>query len=161
MVKDYSLIYYVFVTKLIAKKQSGIAFGQRTKQKGQSDTDQLIALKRFIKDRFHMDFKREWYIGFDLEYSYITKISKEVGIKEVKRFRWKNPDLLFISRKYGLIIIELDGAVHDIKVKKTDDRNKLFKDAGIKLIVLNIADIKHKKKTLKEILEKEMMKIVG
>ena len=108
-----------------------------------------------------MDFKREWYIGFDLEYSYITKISKEVGIKEVKRFRWKNPDLLFISRKYGLIIIELDGAVHDIKVKKTDDRNKLFKDAGIKLIVLNIADIKHKKKTLKEILEKEMMKIVG
>jgi hypothetical protein len=145
----------------MGKKLSGIAFGQRTKQKGQSDTDQLVALKRFLKDRFDMDFKREWYVGFEQEQNYLCRIAEEVGRNESRKFIWKNPDLLCIDRKYGLIIIELDGAVHDRKVRKTQERNKLFTGAGIKLIVLNISDIKESGKTIKEACECEMLKLIG
>ena len=137
-------------------KQSGIAFGQRTKQKGQSDLEQLVSLKQFLKQRFHMDFKREWYVGFDREYGNLYRISESVGKQELEKFRWKNPDLLCIDRQYGVIIVELDGAIHDRKVQKTIERNELFRGAGIKLIVLNIADIKESRKTIIEQLEIEM-----
>ena len=142
-------------------KQSGIAFGQRTKQKGQSDLDQLIRLKQFLKGRFHMDFKREWYVGFDKEYGNLCRISESVGKQELERFKWKNPDLLCIDKQYGIIIVELDGAIHDRKVQKTIQRNELFRGAGIKLIVLNIADIKECKETIIGKLESEMLNIVG
>ena len=142
-------------------KQSGIAFGQRTKQKGQSDLDQLIRLKQFLKERFHMDFKREWYVGFDREYGNLYRISESVGRQELERFRWKNPDLLCVDKQHGVIIVELDGAIHDRKVQKTIQRNELFRGAGIKLIVLNIADIKECQETIIGKLEFEMLNIVG
>jgi len=142
-------------------RQSGIAFGQRSKQKGQSDLDQLIRLKQFLKGRFHMDFKREWYVGFDREYGHLCRISESVGRQELERFKWKNPDLLCIDKQYGIIIVELDGAIHDRKVQKTIQRNELFRGAGIKLIVLNIADIKECKETIIGKLESEMLNIVG
>jgi hypothetical protein len=142
-------------------RQSGIAFGQRSKQKGQSDLDQLIRLKQFLKERFHMDFKREWYVGFDREYGHLCRISESVGRQELERFKWKNPDLLCIDKQYGIIIVELDGAIHDRKVQKTIQRNELFRGAGIKLIVLNIADIKECKETIIGKLESEMLNIVG
>ena len=142
-------------------KQSGIAFGQRTKQKGQSDLDQLISLKQFLRQRFHMDFKREWYVGFDREYGNLYRISESVGRQELERFRWKNPDLLCVDKQHGVIIVELDGAIHDRKVQKTIQRNELFRGAGIKLIVLNIADIKECQETIIGKLEFEMLNIVG
>ena len=142
-------------------KQSGIAFGQRTKQKGQSDLDQLISLKQFLRQRFHMDFKREWYVGFDREYGNLYRISESVGRQELERFRWKNPDLLCVDKQHGVIIVELDGAIHDRKVQKTIQRNELFRGAGIKLIVLNIADIKECQETIIGKLESEMLNIVG
>lgn len=145
----------------MGKKQSGIAFGQRTKQKGASDLDQLVSLRRFLSDRFHMDFKREWYIGFGKEDGLLYRIDKQVGRNEVSRFTWRNPDLLCVSRSHGIIIVELDGAIHDRKVEKTKERNRLFRNAGIKLIVLNIADIRELGKTIKEELECQMLKIMG
>lgn len=141
-------------------KQSGIAFGQRTKQKGQSDLQQLIMLKQFLKQRFHMDFKREWYVGFDREYGNLYRISESVGKQELSKFKWKNPDLICIHNEYGIIIVELDGAVHDRKVQKTIERNELFRGAGIKLVVLNIADIKEVGETIIERLESDMMDLI-
>jgi hypothetical protein len=145
----------------MVKKLSGIRYGQRVKQKGQSDLEQLVGIKTFLKDRFHMEFKREWYVGFDKEYGYLCRIAEQVGRKEQQRFRWKNPDLLCLDRKYGLIIVELDGSIHDRKVAKTEERNELFRGAGIKLIVLNIADIRESGQTILERLECEMLKLIG
>lgn len=108
-----------------------------------------------------MDFKREWYIGFDKEYGYICRISESVSKKELERFKWKNPDLLCIHKKHGLVIVELDGAVHDRKVRKTEERNELFRSGGIKLIVLNISDIKECGETIIQRVECEMLKLVG
>ena len=41
----------------------------------------------------------------------------------------KNIDLVCIDKDFGIIIVELDGAVHDLKVQKTLDRNSLYIEA--------------------------------
>ena len=141
-------------------RQSGIAFGQRTKQTGQSDLHQLIELKTFLGLHLHMQFNREWYVGFDREYGHLCRISESVSYRERDRFKWKNPDLLYFG-DYGIIIVELDGAIHDKKVQKTIERNDLFRGAGIKLIVLNIADIKEMGRTIKKELEDQILGIIN
>jgi hypothetical protein len=145
----------------MAKKQSGIAYGQKNLQRGANDTSILISLKTFLRQEFLLEFKREWYVGFDREYGNLCRIAESIGKAELSRFKWKNPDLLCVSNEFGIIIVELDGAVHDRKVQKTVERNVLFRGAGIKLIVLNIADIKEFGETLKDHLSQEMKKIVG
>lgn len=145
----------------MAKKQSGIAYGQKNLQRGANDTTILISLKTFLRQEFQLEFKREWYVGFDREYGNLCRIAESIGKAELQRFKWKNPDLLCVSNEFGIIIVELDGAVHDRKVQKTVERNVLFRGAGIKLIVLNIADIKEFGETLKDHLSQEMKKIVG
>ena len=107
-----------------------------------------------------MDFKREWYVGFDREYGNLYRISESVGKQELEQFKWKNPDLLCVHNEYGIIIVELDGAIHDRKVQKTIERNELFRGAGIKLVVLNIADIKEVGETIIERLESDMMDLI-
>ena len=107
-----------------------------------------------------MDFKREWYVGFDREYGNLYRISESVGRQELSKFKWKNPDLLCIDNEYGIIIVELDGAIHDRKVQKTIERNELFRGAGIKLVVLNIADIKEVGETIIGRLESDMMDLI-
>jgi|TARA_R110000782_G_scaffold47144_3_gene103815 hypothetical protein len=145
----------------MAKKQSGIAYGQKNLQRGANDTSILISLKTFLRQEFLLEFKREWYVGFDKEYGNLCRIAESIGKAELQRFKWKNPDLLCVSNEFGIIIVELDGAIHDRKVQKTVERNVLFRGAGIKLIVLNIADIKEFGETIKDHLSQEMKKIVG
>jgi len=107
-----------------------------------------------------MDFKREWYVGFDKEYGNLYRISESVGKQELSEFKWKNPDLLCFDNQHGIIIVELDGAIHDRKVQKTIERNELFRGAGIKLVVLNIADIKEVGETIIGRLESDMMDLI-
>ena len=142
-------------------KLSGIAFGQRTKQRGQSDLQDLVRLKKFARYTFDMNFQREWYVGFDKEYGYMCRLQQDVTIKDKDRFRWKNPDLVCIDKDFGIIIVELDGAVHDLKVQKTLDRNSLYIEAGIKLVILNIADINYHGQTIEERLQLEILKLIG
>ncbi len=120
-------------------KQSGIRYGQK-KQQGQSDTEQLIAIKRHLKDKHKILAKREPYLLFKDER--LLSVLDHVKRSQVDRsIEIKNPDLLWID-KYGMWIIEVDGAVHDRKVEKTRKRNELFISNHIKLIVVNLADIK-------------------
>lgn len=136
-------------------RKSGVRFGQRTKQTGQNDLEKLVRLKKHLKKRWHMDFVREWYIGFKNEKvgCILDKVYKGMG----KRYVWRNPDLLCIHPKFGLIIIELDGKIHDINSEKTSKRNQLYRNSGIHLIVLNEADIKSRDQTIEEALDCEMM----
>ena len=141
-------------------KQSWIRNGQK-KQQGQSDTAQLIEIKRHLKDKHKILAMKEPYLVFDIENDKLIKgpvkdisksdlwgISKEYDEDndiwfemEVKIAYPRNPDLMWID-KYGYWILEVDGAVHDRKVEKTRKRNELFISNHIKLIVVNLADIK-------------------
>lgn len=141
-------------------KQSGIRYGQK-RQRGQSDTQQLIAVKQYLKTRWHISFNREWYVGFGKEDGLIYRILEDVKINEKDKFRWKNPDLLCVHNKFGIIVIEIDGSTHDHKTEKTRERNELYINSGVKFIVLNIADIKIRNQTLYSALDSEMYRVSG
>jgi hypothetical protein len=141
-------------------KQSGIAFGQRN-QRGQSDTAQLIKIAKYIKDRWHLQFKREWYVGFDRETGGVRRIVESVNRSEASSFKWRNPDLLHIHKSVGLIIIEIDGSIHDKKTDETERRNKQYVEGYCKLIVINLKDIRFANRTVEEEIDWKMMKLLS
>jgi hypothetical protein len=135
-------------------KQSAIRYGQK-KQEGQSDTAQLIEIKQHLKKKHKILAKREPYLLF--------RDDKLIAILDhVKRsqvdgsIEIKNPDLLWMD-KYGTWIIEVDGAVHDRKVEKTRKRNELFISNHIKLIVVNLSDIKELGLNIYEYIDDQIM----
>lgn len=138
-------------------KQSGISWGQRNKQRGQSDIETLVGIKRYLFKRYKIRWIQiEWYLLFDKEKEKLHKWTNSVTKEEAKDYIVKNPDIMFWYKTCGLVIIEVDGAVHDRKVSKTVARNKLYRDAHIKLIVVNLADLKELDMTIENYLDKEL-----
>jgi len=136
-------------------KQSGIAYGQK-KQNGQSDTEQLIAIASYLRKKYKVKVKRESYLIFN-ENDELFTVSDHVKESNVVRtFTIKNPDLLWID-KYGMWIIEVDGAVHDRKVEKTRKRNELFIKNHIKLIVVNLADLKELNRNIYDYIDEQIL----
>jgi very-short-patch-repair endonuclease len=71
----------------------------------------------------------------------------------------KNPDLTWID-KYGMWIVEVDGAVHDRKVEKTNQRNELFRSNNIKLIVVNLAELKELELDIYDYIDNEILRLI-
>jgi hypothetical protein len=140
----------------MAKKLSGIAYGQKNLQKGANDTTILVALKKFIREEFGLDFKREWYVGFDKEYGNLCRISESVGRKELERFKWKNPDLLCVSEQFGVIIVELDALSLTVqsmieKYKKLSNEMSCFEEQVSNLLSSILPILKSSEKQSKTI----------
>ena len=55
----------------------------------------------------------------------------------------RNPDLLLIDKKTKkiILIIEIDGGIHDIKFFETEKRNTDYFMAGLPLLVISKLDI--------------------
>ena len=131
-------------------KLSGIRFGQR-KQTRPNDIDLLIEIKQFLAGK-GISTNLEWYVLFSKGAHSIAKICPMVTREEAGYYLVKNPDLCWFKDD-KLNIIEVDGTSHDHYVAKTDLRNQLYRDAGINLVVLNLAEIKEKGMTPTEFLE--------
>ena len=129
-------------------------------QKGQSDTSQLISIVNYIRKRWHLQFKREWYVGFDKRTGQVRRIVESVTRSERADYWWRNPDLLYIHRFSGLIIIEIDGSIHDKKTEATRKRNQQYDNGHIKLIVVNLANLKSTGKTVEEEIDWKMEKLL-
>ena len=140
------------------KKLSGIRYGQK-KQRGKSDEALLIKIQNYLRKRWHLNFKREWYIGFDKESNKLCCILEQVSKDISDSYKWKNPDLLYIHKNLGLLVIEVDGSVHDRKIDKTLQRNRLYEKNGLKLSVISLSQLKHSGKTIEEEIDWKMMKL--
>lgn len=138
-------------------KQSGIAYGQK-KQFGQSDTAQLIAIASYLRKKYKVKVKREAYLIFNID-NKLIKIKDYVTKADLNDCTAKNPDLTWID-KYGMWIIEVDGAVHDRKVEKTLQRNELFRSNHIKLIVVNLAELKELELDIYDYIDKEILRLI-
>ena len=143
--------------KMPRGRQSGIAYGQK-KQYGQSDTAQLIAIASYIRKKYKVKVKREAYLIFNIN-NKLLKIKEYVTKSDLNDCTVKNPDLTWID-KYGMWIIEVDGAVHDRKVEKTNKRNELFRSNNIKLIVVNLADCKELELDIYEYIDSEILRLI-
>ena len=138
-------------------KQSGIAYGQK-KQNGQSDTEQLIQIASYLRQKYKVKVKREAYLLFNIN-NKLKSVKEYVTKADLNDNHVKNPDLLWID-KYGMWIAEIDGAVHDRKVEKTNKRNELFRSNNIKLIVVNLADCKELEINIYEYIDKEILRLI-
>jgi hypothetical protein len=138
-------------------KQSGIAYGQK-KQNGQSDTEQLIQIASYIRQRYKVKVKREAYLLFNIN-NKLKSVKEYVTRADLNDHHVKNHDLLWID-KYGMWIAEIDGAVHDRKVEKTNKRNELFRSNNIKLIVVNLADCKELEINIYDYIDKEILRLI-
>jgi len=137
--------------------QSGISYGQK-KQEGQTDTQQLIEIASYLRKKYKVKVKREPFILFKSDR--LSKIVTCVMRKHLgDDIEVKNPDLLWID-KYGMWIIEVDGAVHDRKVEKTEKRNRLYISNHIKLIVVNLAEIKFLKVKIYDYIDKRIAELI-
>jgi hypothetical protein len=138
-------------------KQSGIAYGQK-KQYGQSDTAQLIAIASYLRKKYKTKVKREAYLIFNIN-NKLIKIKDYVTKADLNDCTAKNPDLLWID-KYGMWIVEVDGAVHDRKVEKTNQRNELFRSNNIKLIVVNLSELKELELDIYDYIDSEILRLI-
>ena len=138
-------------------KQSGIAYGQK-KQYGQSDTAQLIAIASYLRKKYKTKVKREAYLIFNIN-NKLIKIKEYVTKADLNDCTAKNPDLLWID-KYGMWIVEVDGAVHDRKVEKTNQRNELFRSNNIKLIVVNLSELKELELDIYDYIDSEILRLI-
>ena len=138
-------------------KQSGIAYGQK-KQYGQSDTAQLIAIASYLRKKYKVAIKREAYLVFNID-NKLIKVKESVTKADLNDCTVKNPDLTWID-KYGMWIVEVDGAVHDRKIQKTLERNRLFRSNNIKLIVVNLADCKELGVDIYEYIDSEILRLI-
>jgi len=139
--------------------QSGISYGQK-KQEGQTDTQQLIEIASYLRKKYKVKVKREPYLIFDIEGKILPGIFDSLTEDNIRcPSIIKNPDLLWID-KYGMWIIEVDGAVHDRKVEKTEKRNRLYLSNHIKLIVVNLAEIKFLKINIYKYIDKRIAELI-
>jgi len=108
-----------------------------------TDVAKIAGLERFIHRKFpdcttmvepYLLFTKgeDEYVGFRNELSYL----------EVRKYKVQHPDLLlFLS--VGMIILELDGPIHDKKTKKTMDRNDIYSVNNLKFRVVNESNLKY------------------
>ena len=90
--------------------------------------------------------RRDWFITIHRDTGKADKITAFLSKEETKNRIVHNPDIIVLDyeEKKILLIIELDGSIHDTPSgqKKTRKRNEAYNDAGLQYCVLNKAEMK-------------------
>jgi len=139
-------------------KQSGINFGQR-RQIGATDTELLIEIRQWLLQTYNINARREWYMGFS-EMGSLDFVKESVDRQTAFKYRSRIrcPDLFFTHKQHGMFVIEVDGAIHDVKREKTIERNSQYALAGMKLIVVNLSDLRYYKMSIHDYLIRSLDK---
>lgn len=107
-----------------------------------TDPAKLAGLERFLHEKFpNATVVLEAYLIFTKgEDEYIGwKIS--LSEESVKQYKIHNPDvLLFLNQ--GMIILELDGPIHDKKTWKTSERDRVYGLNNFRCRVVNETNLK-------------------
>lgn len=106
-----------------------------------NDDVELVELSQFIRDTMPHRVEREWYIFFDKmtgEYLGYKDIVPNYCIHKIR-----NPDIILINKetKKLLLVIEIDGGIHDKKFFETETRNQDYFLAGVPLLVISKLEI--------------------
>jgi very-short-patch-repair endonuclease len=106
-----------------------------------NDDVELVDIGQFLRETTKYRVEREWYVLFN-------KITGEyVGYQETFngniKYKPRNPDLILIDKKTKkiILIVEIDGGVHDKKFADTEQRNEEYFLAGLPLLAINKLEI--------------------
>jgi len=123
-----------------------------------NDDIELVEIAQFIRDITNYRVEREWYIVFDKHIGHYLGYTSNIKIENINKIR--NPDIIIIDKKTNklLLVIEIDGGVHDKKIEDTERRNKDYELAGIPLAVINKLEIET---TIFDLLDKIIQEKLG
>lgn len=123
-----------------------------------NDDRELVELGQFLRDTTEFRVEREWYIVFNkMTGDYIGFTSNSVANPA---YKIRNPDLILIDKKTKklVLIIEVDGSVHDVHFADTEQRNEEYFMAGLPLLVINKLEVDT---TLINFVNKKLRKRLG
>ena len=107
-----------------------------------TDGEKLIGLAKFLRDTFPPWLVRiEPYMMFTKGEDKFVGWNDELSEDQVRMHTIHHPDILFFFNE-NMIVLELDGHIHDIKTAKTDERNVRYEMNNISYIVVNETDLK-------------------
>lgn len=106
-----------------------------------NDDVELVDIGQFLRDTTKYRVEREWYILFNKmtgEY-----VSYQETFNGNIKYKPRNPDLILIDKKTNkiVLIIEIDGGVHDKKFADTEERNEEYIMARLPLLTINKLEI--------------------
>ena len=106
-----------------------------------NDDVELVDIGQFLRDTTNYRVEREWYILFNKmtgEY-----VSYQETFNGNIKYKPRNPDLILIDKKTNkiVLIIEIDGGVHDKKFADTEERNEEYVMARLPLLTINKLEI--------------------
>lgn len=138
--------------------KSWIAYGQK-KQNGQSDLEQLIDMASYLRKKYKATVKREPFLLFSREGRLIAILESVKRSDTDKSIIIKHPDLLWIN-KYGMWIIEIDGGAHLGHLSRDEERNSLYTQNNIKLIVVPLYEYDMKTFDIYDFVDKKILELI-
>ena len=114
-----------------------------------NDDVELVDIGQFLRETTKYRVEREWYILFDkmtgkyIGYQETLNLDKILDQNGNIKYKPRNPDLILINKKTKkiVLIIEIDGSVHDKKFADTEQRNEEYFLAGLPLLTINKLEI--------------------
>lgn len=109
-----------------------------------TDRAKLAGLEIFLHQKFpNCSVVLEPYMMFSKGEDEYMGWGCELDQRQVRKCKIHPPDvLLFLNT--GMIILELDGPIHDIKTWKTTERNRIYELNDLVYRVVNERDLKEK-----------------
>lgn len=124
-----------------------------------NDLPELTEIGQFLRDSFPDILVRiEWailYNGND-EYKGYSKV-----VYDDSEYQFRTPDIMLINKKTRKLLgcIEIDGSIHDVHMDDTEQRNKVYKDLGINLKIVDKGLLKIEKTSIFDVTYKYMEQI--
>jgi len=110
-----------------------------------TDRQKLVGLRKFLRLEFPWCvIELEHYMMFTKGEDKFVGWADSLTEEEVKTYTTHPPDAVIMFPDSELIILELDGPIHDIKVEKTNKRNKRCDLNDLMYVVVNERDLKFK-----------------
>ena len=123
------------------------------------DNEEKIAIGKHLEDRGYKNVVYDYFMCFDKLTGEINMIAQSLTREQVERYKVQHPDVLvFGDENRALFVVEIDGSIHHTKpgMRQTERRNTTYRNAGIKCIVLDKADLKVLKMTWQDYLNDEL-----
>lgn len=110
-----------------------------------TDRQKLVGLRKFLRLEFPWCvIELEHYMMFTKGEDRFVGWAASLTEEEVKTYNTHPPDAVIMFPDTELIILELDGPIHNIKVEKTHERNKKYELNDLMYVVVNERDLKFK-----------------
>ena len=114
-----------------------------------NDDVELVDIGQFLRETTNYRVEREWYILFNkmtgeyVGYQETLNLDKILDQNGNIKYKPRNPDLILIDKKTNkiVLIIEIDGGVHDKKFADTEERNEEYVMARLPLLTINKLEI--------------------